>query len=212
MSWSCSADSGRTSYFKRQIYIRYQPTPELRFASVADISEIGLEMSLGAANAEKSRITWSSCQTSCFGLWHSLGEDGFNLDSLQLVSSPSLCHEVSDKMPDATGTASIPAPWPSVPPKGLGGYLKAGSPIPVLAAFPPSVLHQPRGKPMDSPMQKGESISGSSCVLSCLLSPPVFLPNKRPFCDRPETLLLWQWLTGVEMELGSRLQEHGYSV
>jgi len=45
MSWSCSADSGRTSYFKSQICIRYQPTAELRFASIADISEIGLEMS-----------------------------------------------------------------------------------------------------------------------------------------------------------------------
>lgn len=57
ISWSCSADSGRTSYFKSQIYIRYQRTPELRFASIADISEIGLAMSL---ETTRCRRAWNN--------------------------------------------------------------------------------------------------------------------------------------------------------
>lgn len=44
MSWPCSSESGRAGFHKRQYYIGYQPMLESRFASIADISEIGLEI------------------------------------------------------------------------------------------------------------------------------------------------------------------------
>lgn len=46
--------------------MRSQPTPELRFASVANISEIELEMPTKAIRCRIARIMWSSCQTQPF--------------------------------------------------------------------------------------------------------------------------------------------------